>query len=106
MGANRMCDLISRKVTIEAFDPTHECDWFTPWIIETLNGIPSGPWMSFEEVAEMLSGLFGECACNVNGNDEWLPEACKYADTECPRPKEKNGCWMQFLMQGGVRMEE
>lgn len=67
---------------------------------------PTGRWMSFEEVAEMLSGMFDECACNVNGNDEWLPESCKYADTECPNPKEKNGCWMQFLIQGGADMRE
>lgn len=59
--------------------------------------------MTLEEVAEMLSDMLGECACDVNGNDEWLPQACKYADTECPDPKERNGCWMQFLMQGGIK---
>ena len=59
---------------------------------------------TLEEVAELLANLFGECACDVNGNDEWLPLACKYADTECPRPKEENGCWMQFLLQGGADM--
>ena len=65
-----------------------------------------GHWMSFEQVADMLSGMLGKCACDVNSNDEWLPLACKYADTECPHPKEENGCWMQFLMQGGVDMRE
>lgn len=63
-----------------------------------------GIWLSFEQVADMLSGMFGECACDVNGNDEWLPLACKYADTECPNQKEENGCWMQFLLQGGADM--
>ena len=63
-----------------------------------------GHWMSFEQVADMLSWMFGKCACDVNGNDEWLPLACKYADTECPHPKEENGCWMQFLLQGGADM--
>lgn len=62
--------------------------------------------MTMEEVAKLLSNLLGECACDVCGNDEWLPQACKYADTECPEPKEKNGCWMQFLMQGGADMLE
>lgn len=55
-----------------------------------------------EEVAEILARVLGdECACNFNGIDEWLPSACKYADTECPTPKEKHGCWMQFLMHAG-----
>ena len=60
-----------------------------------------------EEVAELLSNLFGdECACNYNGIDEWLPERCKYTEIadECPNPKEKHGCWMQFLLQGGADM--
>lgn len=71
----------------------HGCEFFS-----------DGIWMSFEQVADMLSGMFGKCACDVNGNDEWLPLACKYADTECPNPKEENGCWMQFLLQGGADM--
>ena len=65
---------------------------------------PRGEWLPFEDIAQMMSNLFGECACDVNGNEEWLPQVCKYADTECPQPKEKNGCWMQFLMQGGADM--
>lgn len=69
--------------------------------IEALADRPTGEWTT-EQVAEMLANLFGdECACNWNGNDEWLPMACKYADTQCPDPKEKHGCWMQFLIQGG-----
>ena len=75
---------------------------------EQLEYLPSvqprkGKWTT-EEVAEMLFILFGdECACNYNGIDEWLPERCKYTEIaeECPHPKEKHGCWMQFLLQGG-----
>ena len=66
-----------------------------------------GKWTT-EEVAELLSNLFGdECACNYNGIDEWLPERCKYTEIaeECPNPKEKHGCWMQFLLQGGADMK-
>lgn len=63
-----------------------------------------GHWMQYEEIADMLANMLDECACNVNGNDDWLPQACKYADTQCPHPKEKNGCWMQFLLQGGADM--
>lgn len=65
-----------------------------------------GKWTT-EEVAEMLFNMFGEdCACNFNGIDEWLPERCKYAESTCPNPKEKHGCWMQFLLQGGADMRE
>ena len=67
----------------------------------------NGKWTT-EEVAELLSNLFGdECACNYNGIDEWLPERCKYTEIaeECPNPKEKHGCWMQFLLQGGADMK-
>ena len=48
----------------------------------------------------VLANLLGDCACNYNDNDEWLPMSCKYAETECPKPKEIHGCWKQFLLQG------
>lgn len=82
--------------------------------VERLKELPSAgsekKWTT-EEVAELLFNLFGdECACNYNGIDEWLPERCKYTEIadECPNPKEKHGCWMQFLLQGGadIRGEE
>ena len=62
---------------------------------------------TLEEVAEILASVIGdECACNINGIDEWLPERCKYTEIaeECPHPKEKHGCWMQFLLQGGAQI--
>lgn len=65
-----------------------------------------GEWTT-EEVAELLFNIFGDdCACNFNGIDEWLPERCKYTEIacECPNPKEKHGCWMQFLLQSGADM--
>lgn len=50
------------------------------------------------KVAEMLSLSFGDdCACNFNGNDEWLWEKCKYAETDCPYPKDEFGCWKEFV---------
>ena len=31
------------------------------------------------EVAELLAEVIGDrCACNVNGNDEWLPMVCDF----------------------------
>ena len=48
-----MSDLISRSALIEAFDPEHFFDWYTPSIIETINEQPtvdakpvvSGEWI-------------------------------------------------------------
>lgn len=51
---------------------------------------------SAHDVALILSDAFGDsCACNFNGNDEWLPEKCELLDT-CP---DVNGvaCWEQYL---------
>lgn len=122
-----MSDLIDRQVAIDycyalinAENPTDNHDYWnysqerinqTEVILHYLESMPSaepvgkkGEWTT-EEVAEILASVLGdECACNFNGIDEWLPSACKYADTECPTPKEKHGCWIQFLMQGGADM--
>lgn len=58
---------------------------------------PPNEWVTLEIVAEILAEHFGdECACNFNGNDEWLPEVCQYENT-CPNPPERLGCWMEFL---------
>lgn len=58
---------------------------------------PPNEWVTLETVAEILAEHFGdECACNFNGNDEWLPEVCQYENT-CPNPPERLGCWMEFL---------
>ena len=103
-----MTDLISRQAAIDAVNeltyPSSLVDVKRKLLQLPSAERPSGYCMPFEDVAQMMSNLFGECACDVNGNDEWLPQVCKYADTECPQPKEKNGCWMQFLMQGGADM--
>lgn len=57
---------------------------------------PNEP-LTLEMVAEILAEQFGdECACNVNGNDEWLPMMCHYGDV-CPDPPEHLGCWMELL---------
>lgn len=48
------------------------------------------------EVAEILADEFGDtCACNLNGNDEWLPMKCELLDA-CPNPVGV-ACWEQFL---------
>lgn len=59
---------------------------------------PQNEPLTLETVAEILAEQFGdECACNVNGNDEWLPMMCHYGDV-CPDPPEHLGCWMELLI--------
>lgn len=104
-------DLIDRQAAIEVANrECHELRGIFSRIEHGLKELPSaepeGKWTT-EEVAEILFNAFGDdCACNFNGIDEWLPERCKYTEIadECPNPKEKHGCWMQFLLQGGADM--
>lgn len=67
----------------------------TPIDMPTLT--PPDEPLTPEQVAEILAEQCGdECACNLNGNDEWLPSVCQYADV-CPDPPEYLGCWMELL---------
>lgn len=55
-----------------------------------------GEWNN-HEVACLLAEMFGDdCACNLNGIDEWLPQYCEFAETCCPYPVGV-ACWEQFL---------
>ena len=48
------------------------------------------------EVAAILADAFGDdCACNFNGNDEWLPYLCELQEA-CPHPCGV-ACWEQYL---------
>lgn len=58
-----------------------------------------------DKVAEMLRIMFDDdCACNYNGNDEWLPMHCKHVE-ECPMPKERLGCWKEFVKHFLAKMD-
>lgn len=49
------------------------------------------------EVACIIAEIIGDnCACNVNGNDEWLPEYCDFSDSVCPNTVGV-ACWEQYL---------
>ena len=53
--------------------------------------------MNNHEVAEIIADLMGDdCACNINNNDEWLPQYCDFANTCCPDPVGV-ACWEQYL---------
>lgn len=56
-----------------------------------------GEWTT-HEVACLLAEVIGDnCACNVNGNDEWLPFVCEFAETTCPDVVGVT-CWEQWLV--------
>lgn len=51
---------------------------------------------STHEVAKIIAEIVGDnCACNINGNDEWLPEKCELADS-CTDVVGVT-CWEQYL---------
>ena len=54
-----------------------------------------GDWNN-HKVACLLAEMFGDdCACNFNGNDEWLPYLCELQEA-CPHPCGV-ACWEQYL---------
>ena len=56
---------------------------------------------SDNEVARLLVELIGDpCACNINGNDEWLSDKCDYRNV-CPHTPYTSACWEQFLKYRG-----
>lgn len=58
------------------------------------------------EVAEILAEVIGDdCACDVNRNDEWLPEFCEFSQTVCPYPAGV-ACWEQWLKWREKRPKE
>ena len=61
---------------------------------------------SAHEVAVVLANAFGDdCACNFNGNDEWLPMVCDFKDTVCPNPCGV-ACWEQYLKHNPELLKE
>ena len=58
------------------------------------------------QIACMLADIFKDrCACNYNGNDEWLPKVCDLADTSCPDTFGV-ACWEQFVANYDKRKSE
>lgn len=48
-----MTDYIKREDAIKAFDPRQRRDWYTPWIVETLEGLPSADVVPMERYKSM-----------------------------------------------------
>ena len=74
---------------------------------QLVKSAPAADVVEVDKVAELLLLSFGgdTCACNFNGNDEWLWEKCKYAETECPTPKDELGCWKEFVKAMLAKMD-
>lgn len=75
-------------------------------VMDGLDKIPAADVVEVDAVLAMLDSLLGNCPCNYV--DEWLSEVCELQD-ECPDPKDKYGCWRQYIkhfqgrkMNGGV----
>ena len=55
-----------------------------------------GQLYTVHDVAVILANAIGDdCACNINGNDEWLPQLCELQDA-CQHPVGA-ACWEQYL---------
>ena len=55
-----------------------------------------GQLYTSHDVAVILANAIGDdCACNINSNDEWLPQLCELQEA-CPEPVGV-ACWEQYL---------
>jgi hypothetical protein len=55
-----------------------------------------GQLYTLHDVAVILANAIGDdCACNINSNDEWLPQLCELQEA-CPDPVGV-ACWEQYL---------
>ena len=55
-----------------------------------------GQLYTAHDVAVILANVIGDdCACNINSNDEWLPQLCELQEV-CPDPVGV-ACWEQYL---------
>ena len=55
-----------------------------------------GKLYTAHDVAVILANAIGDdCACNINSNDEWLPQLCELQEA-CPEPVGV-ACWEQYL---------
>ena len=55
-----------------------------------------GQLYTLHDVAVILASAIGDdCACNINSNDEWLPQLCELQEA-CPEPVGVD-CWEKYL---------
>ena len=66
-----MSDYINREDTIKAFDPQQRRDWYTPWIVETLEDLPSA------DAAPVRHGHWIENGQNGDGSPDECCAGCE-----------------------------
>lgn len=97
-----MVEYIDREEAIKAIKNQESAISFdfNQGLIAAMNAvsdIPQDKLYNIHEAACILADAFGDdCACNFNGNDEWLPFHCDFAETCCPEPVGV-ACWEQYL---------
>ena len=65
-------------------------------IAELIVAEQDGQLYTVHDVAVILASAIGDdCACNINSNDEWLPQLCELQEA-CPHPVGV-ACWEQYL---------
>jgi hypothetical protein len=65
---------------------------------------PTVDAVEVDTVIEMFEYMLGDCPCNFSPVDEWLAERCELQN-ECPNPKDKHGCWKQFIKHFVAEMD-
>ena len=94
-----MCKICNEYYSDEPCEPS-DCIFFNS--IKNAHAVDAVP---VDTVSKMFFDFTGDsCACDFNGNDEWLPEVCELQD-ECPYPKDHFGCWKQYIKHYGERKE-
>ena len=97
------CDGYCDKVDCDCLDCKRDCR--CEMVIDIADATAADV-VEVDKVAEMLRLSFGDdCACNFNGNDEWMWEKCKYAESDCPYPKDELGCWKEFVKHFLAKMD-
>lgn len=95
-----MADLIDRQKAIEAFEPTHYMDWYTPTIIETLEALPSAQpqrilYTNMSD-AEFEKWLYKHGICNPNIHEsipcDAVPLLIDNAISELPSAQPEKTC--------------
>jgi len=62
-----MSDYIKREDAIKAFEPSQRRDWYTPWIVETLEDLPSADVAPVRHGRWIELAMKGEFKCSVCG---------------------------------------
>lgn len=92
--------MAKEKRLIELDAMIDNIDWDNDLQKWTLRGepedIPTVDAVEVDTVIEMFEYMLGDCPCNFSPVDEWLAERCELQN-ECPNPKDKRGCWKQFI---------